>query len=104
MEAMQSLQYLENALRSALKPITPRVEYVKALKRRLLLGQRMRVEMEVDRSVQDTLTLATVGLGALATVAAITTLGVQLFQRTNARRARQPVNPEPIAPGRMQAQ
>jgi hypothetical protein len=84
---MQSIQRMEQILRNALKPIYPRAEYVQALKRRLLLGQKMKVEMEEDRSVGDTITIATVGLGALATVAALTTLGVQIFQRTSVRQA-----------------
>jgi hypothetical protein len=99
MNFMYSYQRLEELLRNALQPIAPRAEYVQALKKRLLFRHRMKVEMEAHHSMQDTLTIATVGLGAIATVAALTTLGVQLLQRTNTRHARQSIKDTNIPRG-----
>jgi hypothetical protein len=48
----------------------------------------MQVEVEPDHTVRETITLATVGLGAIATVAALTTVGVQLFHISAIARAR----------------
>jgi hypothetical protein len=86
---MYTHQKIEKLLRTVLQPIAPRKAYVQALKKRLLFGRRMKVEVEPDHSMQETITLATVGLGAIATVAAITALGVQLFHRSAAVRAQQ---------------
>jgi hypothetical protein len=85
---MYTQQRIEQMLRSMFQPITPRKAYLHALKNRLRFGRRMKVEVEQDHSMQETITLATVGLGAIATLAAITTLGVQLFQRSNASNGR----------------
>jgi hypothetical protein len=85
---MYTYKKIEDILRQMLQPVHPRSAYVQALKRRLLAGRRMKVEVETDHTVRETITLATVGLGAIATVAALTTLGVQLIHYSANARAR----------------
>jgi hypothetical protein len=83
---MYSQQKIEQMLRNVFEPIAPRAAYVQSLKKRLLASRRMKVEVESDHSIEETITLAAVGLGAIATVAALTTVGVRLFHRTTALR------------------
>jgi hypothetical protein len=85
---MYTQQKIEKMLRSMFEPIAPRAAYVQSLKKRLLANRRMKVEVEADHTMEETITLAAVGLGAIATVAAITTVGVRLFHRTSAVRGR----------------
>jgi hypothetical protein len=83
---MYTQQKIEQLLRHVFEPIAPRAAYVQSLKKRLLASRGMKVEVEADHSIEETITLAAVGLGAIATVAALTTVGVRLFHRTSAMR------------------
>jgi hypothetical protein len=68
----------EARLRRVLVPITPRKGYAAFLKRKLLSGTRMPVELEKPDRVGEVVTLTTLGLGAVATVAAVATIGRML--------------------------
>ena len=74
---MKSEEVLENRIRRALIPVTPRKGYAAELKARLLSKARMPVEVEQHLSREEIVTIATVGIGALATLAAVTTIGVK---------------------------
>ncbi len=67
----------EKRIQRALIPVAPHKGYVAALKARLLKGTRMPVEMERGKRVNEIVTLATIGVGALATVAAVATIGIK---------------------------
>lgn len=69
---------LEKKLRIVLTPISPRMEYVAAEKRRFQAINRMPVELAQPRSMAEAVTLAALGLGAVATIAAVATIGVKL--------------------------
>jgi len=66
---------MESKLRRALIPITPRKGYAMLLKRKLLSNTRMPVELEKTSRASEIATLTTLGLGAVATVAAVATIG-----------------------------
>ena len=66
---------MEAKLRSALTPVSPRKGYAALLKKKLLAGRRMPVELEKTPRVGEVITLTTLGLGAVATVAAVATIG-----------------------------
>jgi hypothetical protein len=68
---------LEKRIQRALTPIAPRKGYAAVLKARLLMGTRMPVELEQRQRVREIVTLATIGVGALATVAAVATIGIK---------------------------
>ena len=68
---------LEKRIQRALIPITPRKGYAAALKARLLKGTRMPVELERNQRVNEIITLATIGVGAVATVVAVATIGIK---------------------------
>jgi hypothetical protein len=74
---MVSEENLEKQIHRALLPISPRKGYAAALKARLLRGTRMPVQLERNQKVSDLVTLATIGVGALATVAAVATIGIK---------------------------
>jgi hypothetical protein len=75
---------LERKLRKVLTPVTPRKEYVAASKRRFRPAEQMPVEIEQPRRVAETVTFATLGLGAVATIAAIAAIGVKLVETVSA--------------------
>ena len=66
---------LEARLRRAFVPVPPRKGYASALKQKLLAGSRMPVEVERVGRGGEVATLTTLGLGAVATVAAVATIG-----------------------------
>jgi hypothetical protein len=68
---------LQKKIQRALLPVAPRKGYAAALKARLLKRTRMPVELERNQRVTEILTLATIGVGALATVAAVATIGIK---------------------------
>ena len=72
---MKTEKSMEDRLRSALTPITPRKGYAEVLKKKLLAQTRMPVELEKTDRVREIVTLTTIGLGAVATVAAVATIG-----------------------------
>jgi hypothetical protein len=71
---------LERKLRKILTPVVPRKTYVTAAKRSFLTASRMPVEMEKPRGMAETVTFATLGLGAVATIAAVTAIGVKIVE------------------------
>jgi hypothetical protein len=72
---MTTERAIEAKLRRVLVPVSPRKGYASMLKTRLLSGSRMPVELEKAGRVGEIATLTTLGLGAVATVAAIATIG-----------------------------
>jgi hypothetical protein len=68
---------LEKRIQRALIPVAPRKGYAAALKAKLLKETRMPVELERSQRVSEIITLATIGFGALATVAAVATIGIK---------------------------
>jgi len=68
---------LEKRIQRALIPVAPRKGYAAVLKARLLKGTRMPVELESSQRVNEIVTLATIGIGALATVVAVATIGIK---------------------------
>jgi hypothetical protein len=72
---MTTERALEARLRKALIPVTPRKGYATVLKQKLLAGSRMPVELERVGRGGEVATLTTLGLGAVATVAAVATIG-----------------------------
>jgi hypothetical protein len=68
---------LEKRIQRALTPVAPRKSYVAALKATLLKGNRMPVEVERSQRINEIVTLTTIGVGALATVAAVATIGIK---------------------------
>jgi hypothetical protein len=74
---MVSEENLEKRIHRALLPVAPRKGYAAALKARLLRGTRMPVQLERNQKISDIVTLATIGVGALATVAAVATIGIK---------------------------
>jgi hypothetical protein len=68
---------LEKRIERALTPVAPRKGYAAMLKARLLKGTRMPVELERSQRVREIVTLTTIGFGALATVAAVATIGIK---------------------------
>jgi|GEM_PF-6480147 len=72
---MTTERALEAKLRSMLVPISPRKGYASMLKNKLLSGSRMPVELEKADRAGEIATLTTLGLGAVATVAAVATIG-----------------------------
>jgi hypothetical protein len=68
----------EKKLRKALVPVLPRKEYVAVDKRRFAFSTNMPVEMEHPRRMEETVTLAALGLGAIASIAAIATIGARM--------------------------
>jgi hypothetical protein len=75
---------LERQLRKVLTPVAPRKDYVAAAKRKFLSVGRMPVEMEKPRGMAETVTLATLGLGAVATIAAVAAIGVKVVEVVSA--------------------
>ncbi|MBN1438389.1 MAG: hypothetical protein JW929_03180 [Anaerolineales bacterium] len=72
---MTTERSMEAKLRRALIPVAPRKAYARILKAKLLSGPRMPVELEKADRVGEIVTLTTLGLGAVATVAAVATIG-----------------------------
>jgi hypothetical protein len=72
---MTTEKSLEACLRRVLIPVTPRKRYASLLKEKLLSGTRMPVELEKADRAGEIVTLTTIGLGAVATVAAVATIG-----------------------------
>jgi hypothetical protein len=72
---MTTERSMESKLRRALVPVAPRKGYAAVLKRKLLSGSRMPVELEKADPAREIVTLTMLGLGAIATVAAIATIG-----------------------------
>ena len=72
---MNTERALEAKLRRALVPVSPRKGYASFLKTKLLSGSRMPVELEKTDRAGEIATLTTLGLGAVATVAAVATIG-----------------------------
>ncbi len=68
---------LEKRIQRALVPVAPRKGYAALLKARLLKGTRMPVELERSQRVTEIVTLTTIGVGALASVAAVATIGIK---------------------------
>jgi hypothetical protein len=72
---MNTERAIETKLRRLMIPVSPRKGYAAALKERILTETRMPVVLEkLDRS-GEIATLTTLGLGAVATVAAVATIG-----------------------------
>jgi len=72
---MTTERAFEARLRRALVPVHPRMGYASVLKQKLLAGTRMPVELERVGRGGEVATLTTLGLGAVATVAAVATIG-----------------------------
>ncbi len=72
---MTTERALEAKLRRVLVPVSPRKGYASLLKTKLLSGSRMPVELEKTGRSGEIATLTTLGLGAVATVAAVATIG-----------------------------
>jgi hypothetical protein len=72
---MTTEKAMEGKLRRALTPVIPRKGYALMLKRRLLSQTRLPVELEKTSRTGEIVTLTTLGLGAVATVAAVATIG-----------------------------
>jgi len=68
---------IERRIRRVLVPVSPRKGYAAVLKNKLLNSSRMPVELEQNPRVNEIITLTTIGVGALATVAAAATIGVK---------------------------
>jgi hypothetical protein len=75
---MDRLSSIEKKLSKVFVPVQPRIAYVKTLKDKLMRDRRMPVEMEQPVDVREAVTMAALGLGAVATIAAVTTIGVKL--------------------------
>jgi hypothetical protein len=74
---MARMENLEKRIQRALIPVVPRKGYAAMLKARLLEGTRMPVELERSQRVSEIVTLTTIGVGAVATVAAVATIGIK---------------------------
>jgi anti-sigma factor RsiW len=72
---MTTERSMESRLRRVLIPLAPRKGYAAILKRKLLAHTRMPVELEKTTRSAEIATLTTLGLGAVATVAAVATIG-----------------------------
>ena len=72
---MNTERAFEAKLRSVLVPVSPRKGYASMLKNRLLSNSRMPVVLEKAGRAGEIATLTTIGLGAVATVAAVATIG-----------------------------
>ncbi len=72
---MTTERSMEARLRRVLIPVAPRKGYARVLKEKLLSGTRMPVELAKADRVGEIVTLTTLGLGAVATVAAVATIG-----------------------------
>jgi hypothetical protein len=72
---MTTERSMESKLRRALIPVAPRKGYAAVLKRKLLSSSRMPVELEKTDPAREIITLTALGLGAVATLAAIATIG-----------------------------
>jgi hypothetical protein len=72
---MNTERSMEDRLKRVLVPVAPRKAYARVLKERLLSGSRMPVELAKADRVGEIVTLTTLGLGAVATVAAVATIG-----------------------------
>jgi hypothetical protein len=68
---------IERRIRRVLIPVSPRKGYAAVLKNKLLKSSRMPVELEQNPRVNEIITLTTIGVGALATVAAVATIGIK---------------------------
>jgi hypothetical protein len=66
---------MEARLKRVLTPVMPRKGYARFLKEKLLSDSRMPVELEKADRVGEIVTLTTLGLGVVATVAAVATIG-----------------------------
>jgi hypothetical protein len=75
---MNNESALERRLRKVLVPVLPRKEFVADNKRKFGFSTRMPVEMEHPHRMKETVTLATLGLGAVASIAAVATIGVKV--------------------------
>jgi hypothetical protein len=75
---MKNYESLERKIKNALTPVSPRMEFAWALKEKLLSGTSMSVELEHPRGREEILTLTAVGLGAIASVVAVATIGVKV--------------------------
>jgi hypothetical protein len=74
---MASEDNLEKRIQRALTPVAPRKGYIAVLKARLVKRTHMPVELERSQRINEIVTLATIGFGALATVAAVATIGIK---------------------------
>jgi hypothetical protein len=74
---MNREENLEKRIQRALIPVAPRKGYAAALKAMLLKGTRMPVEMERNQRLSEIVTLTAIGVGAVATVAVVATVGVK---------------------------
>jgi hypothetical protein len=72
---MTTERSMESKLRRVLIPITPRKGYAAMLKRKLLSHTNMPVELEKTTRTGEIATLTALGIGAVATVAAVATIG-----------------------------
>jgi hypothetical protein len=72
---MNTERSIEERLKRALIPVAPRKAYARVLKERLLSRSRMPVELAKADRVGEIVTLTTLGLGAVASVAAVATIG-----------------------------
>jgi hypothetical protein len=72
---MNTDRSMEARLKRVLTPVMPRKGYARFLKDKLLSGTRMPVELEKVDRIGEIVTLTTLGLGAVATVAALATIG-----------------------------
>jgi len=75
MTTERTIRSMETRLRRALIPVSPRKGYASMLKEKILSSSRMPVELEKTNRVREIVTLTTLGLGAIATVAAVATIG-----------------------------
>jgi hypothetical protein len=76
---MAKVESIERRIRRVLVPVSPRKGYAAVLKNKLLNSSRMQVELEQNPSANEIITLTTIGVGALATVAAAATIGVKFI-------------------------
>ncbi|MBN2085928.1 MAG: hypothetical protein JW748_11970 [Anaerolineales bacterium] len=72
---MNTERALEAKLRSVLVPVSPRKGYASMLKNKILANSRMPVELEKAGRAGEIATWTTLGLGAVATIAAVATIG-----------------------------
>jgi|WetSurMetagenome_2_1015567.scaffolds.fasta_scaffold711817_2 hypothetical protein len=72
---MNTERGMETKLRRVLVPVVPRKGYAAALKERILAETRMPVILEKSNRVREIVTFTTLGLGAVASVAAVATIG-----------------------------
>jgi hypothetical protein len=75
---MKNPESIERKLKRALTPIYPRKEFAWALKDKIISGTRMSVELEHDKGTAEVITLTAVGLGAIASVVVVATIGVKV--------------------------